>query len=461
MYRAGEWSTNVVFLLFLIVPGNAIRVVLQPLTVKLNLDYWRHAAMHGLPWGLQWWLGGCLVALLAVVFCWHRQLASLAGRLLVLLFPVVPLMLAEATWMLMHAPPATLGRMVTASPRPTVAGHARQRLVWIIFDEMDYRLAFESATNSRLPVFNRLARESLYATSAYPPGGRTMISIPALLSGRLVTGSDSAGESDLRVRYEGQPEAVRWNTEQTVFAVGRQKGWHSGVVGWHFPYSRIFGADVEAWQDQTWPLGLNPNLSFIRLMTDQFRLLLEGKTRSLIGKSRTVMEHQRIVREVCAEATRQAADPALDLVFLHLPVTHAPFYYDANTGQDPIGLRPVAGYLDHLQLGDRVLGQILRAMEKAGVTRRTTLLVSSDNWYREADQRDLLISRGRIDHRVPFLVRFPGDSHGLRYSTPFNTILSRRLATAIMEDEIHTAGEAAAWIEREKGGSAESPYSMN
>jgi hypothetical protein len=157
-----------------------------------------------------------------------------------------------------------------------------------------------------------------------------------------------------------------------------------------------------------------------------------------------------------AEATRKAADPALDLVFLHLPVTHAPFYYDAGTGQDAKPPRPVMGYLDHLQLGDQVLGQIRRAMKDAGVSEQTTLLVSSDHWNREADLID-----GRMDHRVPFLVSFPGDSRGLRYSAPFNTILSRRLVTAIMDGEIHSAAGAAAWIDREKGDLAESPYNAN
>jgi hypothetical protein len=468
-YRTGEVATNVVFLLFLAVPGNAIRVVMQPLTEKLNLDYWRHVSVHGLPWALRLSMWGCLVALAVAIFCRHRQLARLAGRSLILLFPVVPFMLAEATWVLTHPPPGTslpprvsingkegnraVGNHAVGNRR---AGHASQRFVWIIFDEMDYRLAFESATNLRLPEFNRLASQGLFATSAFPPGGRTMISIPALLSGRLVAGSNAAGPSDLLVRYEGESKAVRWNTQQTVFALQRDRGWRTGVVGWHFPYSRIFGADVDAWQDQTWRLALNPNRPFVGLMSDDFRVLMEGKTRSLVGKSLSVREQQRIVREVGDEATRKAADPSLDLVFLHLPVTHAPFYYDAATGKDAVRLRPVAGYLDHLQLADRVLGQIRRAIDEAGVARRTTLLVSSDHWYREADLLD-----GGMDHRVPFLVRFPDDSRGLRYSAPFNTIVSRRLATAILDGEIHNAAGAAAWIDRVKGDLTESPYSKN
>jgi hypothetical protein len=203
-------------------------------------------------------------------------------------------------------------------------------------------------------------------------------------------------------------------------------------------------------------LGLNPTRPFPVVMADEFRMLGEGKTPALFGKPRNVVEHQRLVGEVVAEATRRAADPALDLVFLHLPVPHFPFYYDAETGKDAEPLRPVMGYLDHLQLGDHVLGEIRRAMQAAGLGDRTVLLVSSDHWNREADRID-----GRMDHRVPFLLSFPGDSGGVRYAAPFNTVLSRRLVTAIMNGEIGTAAEAAAWLDRSKGGLTESPYNAN
>ena len=349
-------------------------------------------------------------------------------------------MAAEASWVLIH-PPARASREDPANrPAPSQGRHGR-RVVWILFDEMDYRLAFESAVNARLPEFNRLARQSLFAVKAFPPGGRTMISVPAPLSGRLVAASNPAGVSDLLVRYEGTTSAVRWSTDQTVFDVERRKGWRTGVAGWFIPYARIFGADIAAWQDQSWRLGLNPNRPFAGLMADEFRVLAEGKSQSLLGNSLTVMEHQRLVHEVVAESIRKASDPALDLVFLHLPVPHAPFFYDARTGQESARPRPVIGYPDHLQLGDQVLGRIRRGMQEAGVADETILLVSSDHWNREADLLD-----GKIDHRVPFLLSFPGDSHGLRYTEPFNTILSRRLVTAILEGEIHSAAEAATWI---------------
>ena len=448
--RSGQWFTDLAFLLILLIPANAIRGIIQPLPEKLNVQYWRHALLQGFPSSLKLVAMGGTLLLAALALRFRRHLSRVAYRTLILLFPLVPFVLLEASWVLAHstAPESKVG-IGRAASTVTAGARASQRVVWIIFDEMDYRLAFESPARHRVPEFEQLASHSLSAVNAYPPGGRTMISVPALLSGRMVTNSNSVDASDLLVSYEGATSPVRWNTHQTIFDLEREMGWRTAVAGWYMPYARIFGADIEAWQNQTWRLGLNPHRPFLRLLTDELRVMGEGRSKSILGKSLTVEEHQRIVREVTAEAARKAADPSLDLVFLHLPVPHAPFFYAARTGHAP-------DYLDQLQLGDHILGQIRRAMKEANVAATSILVVSSDHWYREGDLID-----GQVDHRIPFLVSFPGDRRGVRYSAPFNTVLSRRLVTAILQGEIHSAVETKAWLDCERGDLAESPYNRN
>jgi hypothetical protein len=455
--RRCDLLTNVGFLMFLAIPANAVWNAFERATARLNSGSWRIPGLLVFSTELKvlFYVGAIL--LLAVVFYFHQHSVRFAGRMLFFLFPAVVFAMAEAPWILIH-PHVTQPRAPNAPENPLAADRSRsaQRVVWILFDEMDYRLAFEGATNAHLPEFNRLAARSLHAGHAYPPGGRTMISIPALLSGRFVTNSKVVGASDLLLRYQGSSSPVRWRTDQTIFDIERQRGWRTAATGWYFPYQRIFGEDIDAWHDQGWRLGLNPNRPFAGLMADEFRILAESDSRSLLGLPHGALEHKRLVHEVVSESLRRAANPNFDLVFLHLPVPHFPFFYDARTGQDATEAYPVTGYLDHLQLGDRILGQIRRAIEEAGVADRTTLLISSDHWNRGADLLD-----GRIDHRIPFIVNFPGDSQGVRYNAPFNTLLSRSLVTAILEGKVRTAVEAAAWIQKHNGGLAESPYNTN
>jgi hypothetical protein len=446
--RPGELLRDLTLLCFLVVPANAIRGLFQLDAAGLTLEYWRHAGVHGFSPVAQNLLGCGASGLLAMVVRFHRSLARTVYRVLALLFPLVLLLVVEACgltlWGLAH--PAVEGQRVRLQnpPVPIPAETRPQRVVWIIFDEMDYRLAFATPVNARLPEFNRLAAGSFHAVCAYPPGGRTMISVPALLTGRLVTNSTAADASGLRVQYEGAAGPSRWTVKDTIFNLQREKGWRTAVAGWYFPYARIFGQDIDAWQYQGWHLALNPDRPFAGLMSDQLRVLAEGKSQSLLGRALSAQEHKRIVREVVAEASRKAADPTLDLVFLHLPLPHAPFFYDARTGGDAWPPRPVLGYFDHLLLGDQALGQIRREMQHGGVGDKTVLLVSSDHWNRQSDLVD-----GKMDHRVPFLVYFPASPAGLEYRAAFNTILSRRLVTAILKGEVHNPAEAAAWIGRE------------
>ena len=288
-FRAGEWLRDMAFLSFLVVPANAIRCLYHPpATAKLNLEYWRHATVGGLSPVVSFLGAGAMVALLAMPCVFHRRLVRLIFRTLVLLFPLVPFMLAEASWILVtrRAPLTSYGRNFAHAGRPS--GARPQRVVWIIFDEMDYRLAFETATNAHLPEFNRLADRSLTATRAYPPGGRTIVSVPALLSGRLVTSSRAVGPARLLIHYDGAASSVLWKAGQTIFSLEREKGWRTGVVGWYFPYSRVFGMDTEASQFQGWRGSLNPDGPFIGLMADDLRILAEGKSQSLLGKSLSV-----------------------------------------------------------------------------------------------------------------------------------------------------------------------------
>jgi hypothetical protein len=436
----GERITNIAFLAFLTVPGNAIRGVLQPVTTKFDVAYWRQAPG---PLKIAMLAAGLLVVLAG--FGFHRHVVRVVCRGLMFVFPVVPLLFAEATWMVSHR------SVLAATASPHLAGVRTQpavrRVVWIIFDEMDYRLAFEGPTRSRLAEFNRLAEESLTASRAYSPGGRTIMSVPALLAGRMVTASRSANATDLMVRYEGSNAAIRWSTDQTIFHSAAEQGWRAGVVGWYLPYTRVFGRDIETTEDQTWPASLNPNRPFPQLVTDQWRILGEGKTRSAFGTSLGMSEHQRIFGELVPRAERKAADPNLSLVFLHMPAPHGPFYYPRP--------RAIGGYLDHLQLADQALGKIRRAIEEANLADSTTMIVSSDHWYREADLVD-----GRIDHRIPFLVHFPHDG-GFSYRPPFNTVITRALITAILRGEISSAAQSASWIDRARGPVAESPYLRN
>src|SRR5436190_22647396 len=75
-----------------------------------------------------------------------------------------------------------------------------QRFIWIIFDEMDQRIAInERPVSLDLPELDRLRGESLEARHATQTGGFTGLAMPTLISGRSYRQSEIKGASRLDV----------------------------------------------------------------------------------------------------------------------------------------------------------------------------------------------------------------------------------------------------------------------
>src|SRR5262249_39249933 len=116
--------------------------------------------------------------------------------------------------------------------RQTPNGTSR-RVLWIIFDEWDYRLTFEDRpAGLALPALDRFRSESLSATDAHTPALDTAAVLPALLTGRDL----------IHANQKMAPEA--WVKLPTVFSAARQAGFNTAVIGWYLPYCRILSGSL-------------------------------------------------------------------------------------------------------------------------------------------------------------------------------------------------------------------------
>ena len=138
-----------------------------------------------------------------------------------------------------------------------------------------------------------------------------------------------------------------------------------------------------------------------------------------------------------SHALEIAADPAIGLALVHLPVPHPPAIFDRSTGRITTARGP--GYVDNLALADRTLGELREAMERAGVWDRTAVLVSADHgwrawlwrgspWWNSDDGR---MPNGDV-FGVPFLLKLPGQTSAIGCGAKFNTLVTRDLITRIL-----------------------------
>ncbi len=328
------------------------------------------------------------------------------------------------------------------------------RTVWIVFDEWDQRLAFSARhAGLRLPEIDRFRSQALYASNAYPSAIGTAWSVPAMLTGERARNAAMVGAEDMVFEVPRRKGPVRLKGYPNVFSAARRTGATTGVVGWALPYCPILGADLTVCE--WWGYSRNKLLgwgdTFGAIMPNQIRSLFETYDHSPFGQPLTTRHHARVYREMLAAAENMCADGTMDLVFLHLPVPHGPFFYSRATGRDDRGAAPVLGmffeqdirgYIDALALVDLTLGKLRRRMEEAGLWDNTAVLLSADHPLREARKLD-----GVFSQNVPFLLKMPGQREGISYTEPFNTSLAHDLVLAVLAGQVADGPAVMRWLD--------------
>ena len=395
-----------------------------------------------------------VVAVLALKL-WDRHPLSAGAGIALLLFPFVPVTFFQVGWSLARTDSTVaFSDKALAPPSPTGKTPAT-RVVWLLFDEMDQGMAFSARPRTvHLPEMDRLRGRAFYASNAYPPATGTFFSMPALLSGKLVSRSKLLDADELMITFAGTREAVRWSAQPNLFSKAREAGFTPAVVGWCFPYCRIFNTLTScSWQVLVGPWD-DRGMTVPECMLSQIHAVVaKAPFAEELGLRRRIMTqgYARLRREkhldayltILHDAKKAATDPDLDLVLVHWPVPHPPGIYDRS--KDDFVLGEGSNYLDNLELMDRTLGEIRRSMEDTGAWETTTVLVGSDHsWRTELWRRhpfwtsEEAAFANRTDHRVPFLLKIAGQKEAITYEPDFNTVLTHDLLLALLRGKVRT-----------------------
>ncbi len=400
------------------------------------------------------WVGavgrvGALTLVLAVAIIlvltglrWRRRLIDglLFGYLA--LSPFLVITLGRAAWLCTHVDidgqfaPRASEAPIAAAFRP------RRRVVLVVFDELDYRIAFaERPAGLAMPAFDSLARESAVADHAEPPAGNTNEALPSYLIGQRVERTVSSSARAGRLLIKATHEALSTDSVTTLFRRARALGANSAMMGWNLPFCRT-GLGDGLVRCEWWPAGvmLGRTESLGRTMLHQWISVSPVNSREI---------HRIRNEEMMASALALIADPSLDLVVLHLAVPHYPWIFDPATGRFSLMEFGAQGYLGNLALADVTLGAIRTAIESSGLGEKTSLVVTSDHPWREARTYD-----GRSDPRVPFIVHVSKVRDGTRVIQPFNTVVAGDLCLALLSGSLSSGDSVPAWLAAHPGGTA-------
>lgn len=332
---------------------------------------------------------------------------------------------------------------------PTLGiGERRTRTVVLLFDEFDYELAFDPAVRREpLPVLDGLRSRALFATHAYPPMHSTALSIPAMLTGRLVRESvgSNAHPGDHELHFEDGGSGL-WSAQVSLFTDMRARGLTSlRLSDALFPAVRLAGpADAD--------IVVPPAPERLLTVTDHAatHLVTVATLAPFVKANALDIRLSRLfglpppsdhVLQVATQIVDLAGDARSDLLFLHILLPHLPVVFDTNRGD--FGAVTSADYRDNLLGVDHVLGRIIARLRERERLADTHLVVVSDHFFRfkRADY-------GFGDHRIPFIVAFAGDAAPVGdFNKPFNTVLFRTMLGEIARGEIRDSVALSRWIE--------------
>jgi len=423
---------------------------------------------------------GLTACLMLVAIRARDRVIRFAPRVVLALLPFVLITFAQATWKLTN----NIG-VVRAETRPAAAASVARRkpatrVLWIIFDELDQRMSFNERPRSiELPELDRFRQQSVYADNAYPPAPLTYMSLPALITGRLVEKVTPVRADELMVKFAGEPKAVGWSTQPNVFSAARSSGFNSGLAGWCHPYCEVIGGSLAKCDEvkeksgdeislpasmfsqaegliSTIPLVQQAAIPVIQRVEFANQIVTTGERRKYTVRYNRVLE----------SALKAAVDPDLDLVFVHSPAPHPPGIYDRVKNDFSLASRN--GYIDNLELVDRTVGDLRRAMERAGIWDNTTVVISADHWWRTEmwsrgpfwTSEDQSVSQRKMDHRIPFLLKLAGQHEQLTYSPAFNTVVTHDLVLALMRGEVTSPHAVADWLDQHRS-ITDSPFNRD
>jgi hypothetical protein len=399
-----------------------------------------------------------------------RRVISFARTIVLIFSPFALMTFSQTAWYLVKSRPANAAAKNKSAADAGENIRPATRVLWVIFDELDNHAAFAARPSSvELPELDRLRAESIVAANAYPPARWTMISIPALVTGRLVADAQPSSHADLALTFDGAREPVGWSAQPNVFSRAREIGARSAVVGWYHPYCRVIGSDltscsfnVVANETERLNQGLSQSmLEHFRTLGRAAPVIREVLPKSFKNGKRWEIAYIESLKRMSQESAAVAADGAFSLVMIHFPAPHFPCQYDRRKDDfvvDDFALKSGCNYFDNLKLVDRTFGDLRRAMERAGWWDNTVVLVSSDHWWRTEiwpknhswTEEEQAVKSVDTDYHVPFMLKLKGQRESLIYQPSFNTVLSQDLLLALLRGALSTPADVTAWLDQRR-----------
>jgi hypothetical protein len=326
----------------------------------------------------------------------------------------------------------------------------QMRIVWILFDELSYKQAFEHRQPGiNLPAFTGLAAESITFSQLSPVGYETERIVPSLISGQPVADVEGDANGRMLLRTSDKAPWQHFDQSTTIFAAAKRQGWGTGVAGWYNPYCRILNTVLDRcyWTYSESVAGeLFSRLSSRQSTLENARdgLPLAARLEALWRHAPTNQASHDDYSNILRAGEALIRDPDIRLAFIHMPVPHPPGLFPNPGGAHAFD------YLGNLILADRALAQFVNSLATSPSAPSTVLIVSSDHSWRIPRWRGLpewnmdeerATDGGVFDQRPVLMVRFPQGSKAEKIDRQETEMIVHSLVLDLIRGRVHTPAE--------------------
>jgi hypothetical protein len=387
-----------------------------------------------------WWISAPVMGVLSLLGLFLLvfrpvQIVSGLAFLCLVLSPFALMNLAQTVWSAIEL--ASAAPLILNSEAKS-RSEGKQRVLWILMDELDLRLAFlERPDWLVLPELDRFRNQSVFARNTISYTRNTEEAIPSFLLQKIVREAQPAGPANLRLSFMNFEETPDANFSQfsNFFTEATVVGARIAILGYYHPYCRLFREEAGF----CWNYALSTYTPYAT--NDVFREAWS----QILGITPMFRRFNGIRTYVHAveQAERITADASFDLVYIHASVPHGPNIWDSEAQDFTLFNIAEYGYFENLNLADRFLGAVRRSMEDAGLWDQTAVLLTSDHEWRHTDLYD-----DQQVRKIPFILKMPGQETRFDFAPSFAPMqVTKDLLLEILERNLMKPEAVFEWLE--------------
>jgi hypothetical protein len=289
-------------------------------------------------------------------------------------------------------------------------GNFEKQVVWIVFDEFDPQIAFDTKYKKYLENFEKLKENSFYASRIYPPAKDTIESMPAQLIGVHTDGNILDYDGSLFVVDSKNKKKIEFNYKNSLFYKLNEDKFSTAIQSSVINYCKYIGnykcQTSEPYKDQVNRLEIlfaffshiNPlqkitsfrrhiasinEKDFIDDLDDS--LLVENlKDLDINFKNYISIKKNDIKELIDIDKITNELNSGTNLIFIHIYLPHLPSTYSESI----FNITPsndLEKYIANLKLSDLILKSIFENILQIK-NKEVMLITSSDHWLRKKDR---------------------------------------------------------------------------